>query len=241
MIRRIHLLLFAIIVSINGLAQDSQLTQDLEGWASIAIQKKTFNDKLSLDLNQQFRFDQNSSRLYQYFTRIKADYEVFNNIYLGAGYRFIKDGNTDKGFKTEHRINTDLSYKHKIDRVKLTYRLRYQNRTNAKNKDLSTKKYRFRVKLKYNIKNWKYDPFFASEIFYTNKDYNASYIDEVKDYSSVTGFEKVRFQVGTTKKTGKVGAIKIFYMLEYQFADFGTSYGIPVTTNNIGINYTFKL
>ncbi|WP_075602446.1 DUF2490 domain-containing protein [Saccharicrinis aurantiacus] len=241
MIRKIQLLLCAIIVSINGVAQDSQVTQDLEMWTSVAVQKKVFNNKLSLNLNQQFRFDENSSRLYEYFTRIKADYEIFNNLYLGAGYRFIKTGNSDKGFSTEYRFNTDITYKQKIDRIRLSYRLRYQNRTNAKNKDLSNKKYRFRLKLDYNIKNWKYDPFFASEIFYAKKDYNESYIDEVKDYNTISDFQKIRFQVGTTKKTGKVGVVKIFYMLEYQFADYQASYGNAITTNNIGINYTFKL
>jgi len=238
--RKITIILLLLVASVAN-AQDSTLTRDLETWTSVGGQKKLLDKKLNLSGQLQFRLDDNTSRLYQYFVNIGGDYEIVKGLKLGAGYRFIKDGNKTKGFDTEHRFNVDLGYGHKVDRLKLNYRLRYQSRSNSAVANSPTSKYRLRLKADYNIKKWKYDPFFATEFFYANETETINYVEEITEVNAVKGMQKYRLQVGTKFKTGKVGTFKIYYMLEHQFANYGTSYGIPVNWNIIGLNYTFKL
>ena len=237
-----HLFCVVIIGKLSILSQDSTLTRDFETWSSIGIQKKLLDKKLTLGLQQQFRLDNNSSRLYQYFTNIGANYEIFKNFKIGAGYRFLKDGNKTKGFFTGHRFNVDAGYSHKIDRLKLNYRFRYQNRSNAENKAYPTTKYRLRLKVNYNIKKWKLDPFAATELFYAKETYVYNYIPEITETNSISDIQKYRLQIGTSYSKKKIGEFKLFYMLEHQFKNYAvfSNYGIPVNWHIVGFNYTYK-
>ena len=101
-------------ISINIYGQGSTLTRDLESWLSVGAQKKFLDKKLTAGLQQQFRLDDNTSRLSQFFTTISADYEVYKNLKFGLGYRFIRDRNGSDGFVTEHRFNIDAMYSKKL-------------------------------------------------------------------------------------------------------------------------------
>lgn len=234
--------IFLVVISVNLKAQDSTLTRDLESWLALGAQKKILDDKLTFGIQQQFRLDNNISRLYQYFTNLEADYKVYKKIKVGVGVRFIKSGNKKDSCLSEHRFNGDISYSHKIiDRLKIEERFRYQYRSNDQYPEYGTSKYRFRAKLNYNIKKWKFDPYLVSEIFYTKETIAFNYIDEVTETTTYSKFQKYRVQLGTTVKTGDVGRVKVFYMLEHQFKTYGTNYNIPINWHIIGINYTFNL
>ena len=237
--KQISLLFLSVFFMLSLHAQDSTLTRDFETWYSIGAEKKLMDKKLTLGFNQQFRLDNNAGRLYQFFSDFSGDYEIYKNLELGVGYRFIRDGNKTK--VTEHRFNADVNYKQKMDRLRIAYRLRYQVRSNGEFSGYSTTKYRFRLKLNYNIKGWKLDPYLSSELFFTKDKNPYNYIDEVTEIQEISKFQKYRIQLGTSFKTGDVGTIKLFYMLEHQFKDYGTNYGIPINWNIIGVNYTFKL
>ena len=237
----VSLILLSVTISLSSTAQDSTLTRDLESWIAVGGQKKFLDNKLTVGLQQQFRLDNNTSRLSQFFTTLEADYEVYKNLKLGAGYRFIKDRNGKNGYVTEHRFNLDASYSKKFDRLRAGARIRYQRRSNALYTQFPTTKYRLRLKLNYNIPNWKFDPFFSTEFFYAKENLSYGYVDDVTEENPITGLQKYRLQIGTSRKTGKLGEVKVFYMLEHQFSDYGTNFGVPINWNVFGINYTFKL
>jgi hypothetical protein len=236
----ITVVLFTILYCSDANSQETTLSRDLECWAAIGIQKKLIDKKLTLGLHEQLRFDHDMNRLNQFFTNIEANYEVYKNLGVGVGYRFIKSGDIEDGFLSEHRVNADISYRKKIDRLKVEGRIRYQSRSNAQYKEYPVQKYRFRLKFNYNIKNWKYDPFFAAEMFHAKESYVVNYIDEITELKSTSDFEKIRLRLGTNIKTGGFGGIKLFYLFEHQFATYSTNYYVPVNWNIIGINYTFK-
>ena len=83
---------------------------------------------------------------------------------------------------------------------------------------------RLKAGVKYNIKDWKFDPKFSTEIF--------------RDMTKVTGgFDKLRFTLGTSYDLKKFGEFGAYYRLE---RELGFSY--PKTTSIVGLNYvyTFK-
>ncbi len=222
------------------IAQDSTLTRDLESWIAVGVKKSFLNKKLSAGIQQQFRLDDNTSRLQQYFTNLEVDYEIYKNLKLGLGYRFIRNRNGNDGRVTEHRYNMDISYSKKLDRLRLGGRFRFQRRTNAIYKDYPTTKYRFRLKLDYNIPKWKFDPYLNTELFYSKENLSYDYVEGVTEENPISGFQKYRLQIGTSRKIG-IGVMKVFYMLEHQFSGYGTNFGVPINWNILGVNYTFKL
>tara|TARA_B100000809_G_C15029036_1_gene491224 strand:- start:247 stop:972 length:726 start_codon:yes stop_codon:yes gene_type:complete len=239
--KRIMLILIGVLslLSSRTFAQGTTLTRDLESWLSVGGQKKYLDKKLTAEADLQFRLDNNSSRLAQYFVTLNGDYEIAKNFKLGLGYRFVRDRKGDFGFKTEHRINIDASYSKKINRLKVGSRLRFQKKTNGLHSDYPTTKYRLRLKFNYNIPKWKFDPFLSTELYYSKENLSYNYVDGATDENPVSGFQKYRIQLGTSRKLGK-GEMKVFYMLEHQFSDYGTNFGIPINWNIIGANYTFK-
>jgi hypothetical protein len=235
--KRIFLISICFISLLNTSVkgQGSTLTRDLESWVSVGAEKKFLDKKLTAGLQQQFRLDDNTSRLSQFFTAFSADYEVYKNLKFGLGYRFIRDRNGSDGFVTEHRFNIDAMYSKKIDRFKIGGRLRFQKRSNAIYSKYPTTKYRFRLKLNYNIPKWKFDPFISTELYYSKENFMFNGAED----NNISGFQKYRLQLGTSRKVWK-GDVKLFYMLEHQFSDYGTNFGIPINWNIMGVNYTFK-
>lgn len=236
---------FSILLSISLFtlkAQDTITVSDLETWTSLSIEKKFLNKKLNLNLTQEFRFDKNSSHLNVFFTEGLIDYKIINNLRLGFGYRFIRDNNDEDGFINKQRFNIDLGYNYKINRLKLSSRLRYQNKSeirlsNAED-DYPINKYRFRIKGSYNINNWKFDPCLSSEIFYAKEICEDYYIDEI---IKRTGFQKIRLTLGTSYKIKKLGSLKLFYRIEQEFKNYSNVYNIPATYHILGLNFKISL
>lgn len=232
---------FSILLSISLFtlkAQDTITVSDLETWTGLSIEKKLLNKKLSLNLTQEFRFDKNSSNLNMFFTEGLIDFKISNNLRLGFGYRFIRGNNEDAGFINKQRFNLDLKYNYKINRLKLSSRLRFQNKSeirpsNAED-DYPINKYRFRLKGNYNIKNWKFDPYLSSEIFFAKETCADYYIDEI---IKKPGFQKVRFTIGTRYKTKKFVRLNMFYRIEQKFKNYANVYHIPATYHILGLNF----
>ena len=74
---------------------------------------------------------------------------------------------------------------HKVDRFILDYRFRFQVRdqlgiTKAEG-DYPSFKYRLRLKAKYNINNWKLDPYFSFEAFISQETNTINYIPTITE------------------------------------------------------------
>lgn len=241
-----HLKKFALLIFIMAttgtFAQDSTVVRDFELWTGVNLKKSFLDKKLTFRLSQEFRFEDNSTSINNYFTEFGAKYELIDGLRLGAGYRFIRN-NRNSGYRNEGRFFADASYRHKLDRFSFGYRLRFQNQSalgNVTNDDVYNK-LRLRIKAGYNIPNWKLDPYLSAEGFYTIATDNINYVSTITESEKHAGFEKFRLTLGTSYKINKWFKIDGFYRLEREIGSFPLHYGTPRTYFIGGINLTFKL
>lgn len=225
-------------------SQDSVLVRDFETWSGVSLKKSFLDKKLDVQLTQEFRLNSNSTHMNNYFTELTADYEIFKGFQAGLGYRFIRN-NTKNGYVNEQRFNADLSYRHKIDRLELGYRFRYQNRNEmgvSKDEgDDPIQKYRFRLKAEYNIKNWKLDPYLSSEVFYATEVSRVNYVPSITEEENISAFQKLRFTLGTSYKINKNFKLNGFYRIERDFKTYPTVNYTPATYHIVGLNLEIKL
>jgi hypothetical protein len=238
------LIVFFFLFSFSSFSQDSTVVSDFEAWGGVSLEKSFFEKKLNLGLTQEFRFDENSMHLDQYFTELKIKYEVYNGLDLGIGYRFIRN-NKNSGYKNEQRIFADVSYKHKLDRWSLSYRFRFQNHdeigVSRSEGDDITRKYRLRAKVAYNIKNWELDPYLSVEGFFAQETNGINYVETITETEKVSGFQKLRFTLGTKYKINKFMQLGAFYRIEQEMKSYPGVYNSPATYYIGGLNLTFKL
>ncbi len=215
-----------IIHSTSLFAQDGAtvVTQDFESWYTIGAKYKA-SKKWEFGIEQGLRLRQNSSITDQVLTELNVGWSPIQLIEIGLGARYINDRDNNNNLDNDFRWNADLALKHKIDRLSFKYRVRYQNKNEigltSDEGDESKNYLRFKVGLKYNIKNWKFDPKLSAEIF--------------RDLTKYTGsFDKFRWTIGTGYNFKKFGELDIYFRME---RDLGISY--PKTTNIVGLQYSF--
>ena len=157
-------ILISIVPSLLAQSGTYYTVRDLEVWTAAKVEYK-LNKKLDFGFEEQLRLKDNASTIDQYFSEITVGYNLKKKISLGLGLRYIKENdNVGKiqGYENHLRWNGDLSYKHKLERFSLKYRLRYQskNELNVSEAQGDTLKNTIRLKVgsTYNIKGWKLDP-----------------------------------------------------------------------------------
>jgi len=213
------------ILSVKVDAQETKVVSDLEQWTSIGISKK-LNDHWKLSLDQEFRFTNDISRFDTYLTDLGVDYKINKHFTVGANYRFYQNKNSEGLFQIQHRWNTDFQYKQKIDRFTLAYRLRFQNKdedffTSESNNNLYNLRNKFSVD--YNIKKFKFDPFFSAEIYRQIEDINT------------TQLSKLRWTLGLEYSLKNFGDLELFYRIDNEL---NQSYNKD--TYIIGLGYKFS-
>lgn len=220
----VSIFLFSLFLCSYG--QTTVVTRDLETRSSIGIEAG-LGSKWDFGIEQQFRLRKNSTALDEYFTGGSVRFEIIDkHLYLGMGYRYINDLNTEMINDKEQRLNFDLTYKQSINQLRLNARFRYANRNDIGETkamgDYPRHNYRFRLKGEYKIKNWKLDPVCSIEIFRQYEKYTVPY------------FENLRFRIGTSYNLKKYGEIEAFYQID---KELGLSY--PSTVYVIGIGYKY--
>ena len=217
---RTFIAVLTCIFTLPLFAQDTIVVQDLETWSSISANYK-LNKKWSLSLEEQLRLKSNSSELDQFFTEVGTKYKVAKGFTTGVAARYIRENDNEgkvQGMENHLRFHLDVSYRHKIDRLRLKYRVRGQTKSEL---GVITSewenKLRLLLKANYNIKNWKLDPFVSTEIF--------------REVSS-SSFEKYRLTLGTSYKFKNKSELGAFYRLEKELKET-----LPKSTNVIGVSY----
>lgn len=224
-------------------SQDSTVVSDFEMWAGVSAKKSFLEQKLELKLTEEFRFDDNSTHLDQFFTELQGGYEIIDNLILGVGYRFIRNRKNSGGVN-EQRIFANLKYKYKFDRLSLSSRFRFQNHDEIGLKllegDEITTKYRLQLKGEYNIKNWKLDPYISIEGFFAQEKRGVNYIETITETHKASGFEKIRFTLGTAYKFNKLIHLNAFYRIEQEFKSYPNNYNTPAIYYIGGLNLSFN-
>lgn len=227
------LLLNILLFSVFFMGITNAQTEGEKDWASwniIGIEYK-LNKKWSFELEEQLRLKENISVIDNYFTQLSAEYKLFKNFKLGGGLRYIRKNDNQgniQGYENHFRFNLDATYKHKINDLTVSYRLRYQNKNELgvsyDEGDYANQNIRFKTAVKYDFKNWNFDPKFSAEIFNKFQEGNEN------------GFNKYRLTLGTDYKIKNFGKVGVFYRMEKELnVDF------PDVTSIVGLKYTYTL
>ncbi|MCR9172437.1 MAG: DUF2490 domain-containing protein [bacterium] len=225
-------------------AQDSTTVQDFELWTGVNLKKSFLDDKMRFGLSQEFRFEDNATSINNLFTEAELGYKFFKGFRVDVGYRFIRN-NRNSGYRSEGRFFSDINYKHKLDRFKFGYRFRFQNQGvlgSADTDDYAENKYRFRFKLEYNIRDWKFDPYFSAEGFFAQTTNRINYVPTViEDEQRISGFEKYRLTLGTSYDITKKINVGAFYRYERELGSYPLYYNTPRQYFIAGLNINFDL
>jgi len=220
-LKRLSLLLTLFLFFLSGNSQN-KVVRDIEAWTGASFQKQLGN-KVELALEQEFRIEHNISQLYEVFSGIEGKYALNDQWRFSLGYRFIRNKTNSGDYESRYRINTDLAYRKQLNRLRISWRVRWQSR-HDKDETLNTNNIRNRIALKYNIRRFKYTPYFSGEIFYGYKK------------NSGSDFNKFRLTFGTERNLSNKSEIRGFYRIEKELNEI-----YPKTTYIIGLRYNFGI
>ena len=161
-----------------------------------------------------------------YLADLGIDYKLNKHFSFGANYRFYQNKNNSGNFISQYRWSTDFKYKQKIGRFSIEYRLRFQNKDEDFYKSQTGNNLynlRNRFSVDYNIKGYKFNPFFSVELYRNIENVNT------------TELAKLHWTLGCDYSFKKFGDIELFYRLENELNNIYTK-----NTNIIGLGYKFS-
>ena len=210
--------------------EDEPLTpsiyKGLEGWAIAEVSLK-ITKKFSVDLAQHVRQKYDISLLDKYFTQVGFNYELFKDFKVALKGRFISDNDTEgniQGIDSKFRYQTDISYKHDIGIVDLTYRLSYQNSNELGMPDIPNQYARFRTGINYKIKAIKTVVKIEGELF-----------NQFQKDNQDNGNNLYRLTMKLNRKIKKNNEIGVFYRIQKDIDRIE-----PVDRKIIGLKYSHK-
>ncbi|MBN2519607.1 MAG: DUF2490 domain-containing protein [Bacteroidales bacterium] len=208
-----------LLTSGNFFAQ----VNDFQLWSGISIEKEVFNN-MSISLEEEVRFVENATYLAKYYTDIGVKYDITRMVNFSVNYRYINEKDYDSPFSSENRFYSDLSFKQSINRLKISFRTRYQFRCISEkefNMGESAAKYnRNKLSAEYNISNFPISPYISSECFYKI------------DFSKGSKFDKIRNEIGFEYRLNKYNQIELSYTIQNDLNQAN-----PVNVYFMGIHY----
>ena len=173
---------------------------------------------LELEINPEIRFS-NFMEFSELILQSGLKYNPFKFLKLSGYYRFISDYTNDEP-EYLHRFAFDAEPKYEINRLELELRLRYTNYTDFAGETGENRSYfRYRLQVKYDIRNFKFNPHISWELF---------------QKSNEKSFYKGRYEVGVEYGFKKKNELEIFYFLQ----DY---YNKDKLHHIIGVKYQLKL
>lgn len=144
-------------------------------------------------------------------------YEPWKFLKFSSAYR-INTNVKKKEDETMHRLAFDVQGRREIGRFEASLRARFTNYTDQRD-DVPGNYIRPKIKLEYDIFGSKFRPFASYELFrnITEKD-----------------FRKARFNMGFTRKLGKIHRIGMYYRLQDYFS-------VRNSIHILGLEYRLKI
>jgi len=181
----------------------AQIPTDNELWLGGAIDLK-LNKKWSVELEEQFRINNNISTLNQAFTELSGKYKINKYFGLKGNYRFV--GRPKKNNKNRLSIDILAKWKKKNFPLSFGYRLRLQRAITSGSKN--TRSYiRNKFGVNYNLSKL-VDPFIAYEIYFRpdKKEFRVSRITLGLDWKlnkrmELTSFYRIQRDINIKKPT----------------------------------------
>lgn len=183
-----------------AMAQEKEqpVEKDTELWTGGTL-KIEFTKKLRLEVEQQYRFDDNVSTLDNTFTEMGLRYEFTDWFDAKGQYRFTVNDEA----RNENRLSLDLSFAWNIDDNPLEFGYRFRaTDTRTSYTDEKSTYLRNRFSVDYNLSKLA-DPYFEYESFYKLND--------------KMEFRTNRYTLGLEWKINDEAEVETFYRVEDEF------------------------
>jgi len=208
-------------------AQNVKVVNDLRSRTALGIEYELFDD-VELGAEIELGMEEDLAKLGKLHGELVVGYSPWKFIEFQGKYRYTKNRkNYSDEYKYTHSFALASELDKAIDRFKFYYRLQYQNVDEeaiwVDDLDRNEHLFRNRIKVKYNIKGVKFDPFVATEL----------YVPLSGEGLSLT---KLKTIVGVEYKVKKVGELKAYYRNDRELTNF-----IPYSFHTLGVVFVVKL
>ncbi len=217
-----RLIALALLCLLSSALIKAQVTvRDLQGWAGVKANKK-IGTNWSASLEQQVRFDHNSSQLDDVLTELNAGYSL-NKVQFGAGLRGIRHKTNSGDFESRMRWHLESEYGLEHARWEYDFRIRFQSRLDV-DEQQALNALRIKSGVRWNPKGFPIDPYSSIEAFFLLPG-RPSY-----------GYPGIRWTTGGVWKINSSHHVRLFYHLEWNQEEF-----YPLWINRIGMRYDLRL
>ena len=208
---------FSFLLPITVCAQE--INEFNASWLDVNLELD-WNKRVAFELKQSTRYLEFYEDYESSHTTFKASYEIKDWLKVIGGYRYISRERNNRRF---NRYQLALQARTSIDKIKLTWRSRYEYR-DAIDRDRTTTRLRNRLSAAYNIKKIDLEPKVFMEYWYT-------FDEDIKDFS------KYRIGLALTKGIVKRLEAKLGY---YYDADINQEEIDQKHIVLLGLAYKFK-
>ncbi|MDB4178508.1 DUF2490 domain-containing protein [Flavobacteriaceae bacterium] len=227
------LLVFLLIFSNQIVAQNSD---DLEGWSAVQLDVRA-SEKVSFSISEHLRYRNDITTVSTYFTQLEANYEVAKDFELGGGVRFIKkndDVGKKQGIESHFRYQFDASFKHDINRMGLSYRLRYQNKNELGFSEDEGDIAKEQLRLMFGV-DYKLLP--VNIVFKLKTEFFNTFVNKTVGNK----INRQRFTFSASRKFNKFGKISLFYRVQDDLHVKVKKTEVTVSKSILGFKYTYSL
>lgn len=231
----ILLLFLAVIAGFSNLIL-AQNSDDLEGWSAVQLDVRA-SKKMTFSVSEHLRYRNDITTVSTYFTQVETNYEVIKDFELGLGVRFIKkndDVGKKQGIESHFRYQFDASFKHDINRIGLSYRLRYQNKNelgfSEDEGDIPKEQLRFQFGVGYKLLP-------ISVVFKLKAEFFNTFVDKTVGNK----IDRQRFTLSASRKFNRFGKIALFYRTQDNFNVEVKNTEVTVSKAILGFKYTYTL
>lgn len=195
-------------------------------WTSVSFEAKLVK-KLSINISQEFRFNENITELGAALTDAGFSYKFNKHFQFAANYRFTQRYKLENYYSFRHRFYADVKYSHKIKPFEMSWRIRFQDQISdiGRASDGGIPEYYFRNKLGLKLDLDKsYKPYISLELF------------SPLGYPRLNAFDGIRGTTGIEYDFSKHHKIDVYYMIQKEL-----NVSNPETDFVIGLGYAYKL
>ncbi|HOY30898.1 MAG TPA: DUF2490 domain-containing protein [Bacteroidales bacterium] len=222
LIKRIVLFFAGLLTATTCFSQ----VQDANLWIYAGIEKKIIPG-LSVNLNQEFRMNENFTELGTFFTDAGVTYKINKYLKISANYRFINKRRSNDSYSMRHRYYFDLTLRKKFNPVVITLRTRFQSQytdvLSSADGEIPANHIRNKLMIKYDDGR-SIKPYFYAEIYSPLKRPYDIFLDNT------------RYCAGLEYEINRMNTIDLFYMFQKEYHVVN-----PGTDHIIGIGYNISL
>ena len=196
----------SLVIILCASLASGQVTNDFGVWISGSYSKDIVKD-LEFKVKQEFRFDENATRLKKSYSTVAVEFEYIDWVHFQLNYRFILNQKSNGLYGQRHRIMGDVIFRPINGRFSLSNRVRFQSEVRTIN---YSEEYGFSpasnlrntIKASYRI-NRKFKPYVHADFRFLLRDARTPYH---------TGFDRHRVKAGVDITLARKRVLDLYFM-----------------------------